>query len=397
MSETSYGLTELLEALFAPKRPGDELLPGVRWLASTTEAGPRLALDVDGSVLHVELAPIGEVERCAARSQHFAISYRTGTGSAGRPLTDAEGLALCEALVPLLRARESEVLAAMRSQAAQAREQQEGQARIRLVRGGALLAPAQWGARRYYTLSPYVGCLIGCRFCYAQRPIAMNRRITGSPEVRWGSYVDVREDAAEQLARELATLPPGPVKFSPIVSDPYQAIERKQGVTRACLEVFAREGRGFPPLILTRSTLITRDVDLLAAIPDAYAGVSLTTIDEAVLRHFEPRAASANERLQTLRTLRDAGVNTFAIVQPQWPGPLEPLADAIAENARSANLGVLESIEDAGPLLDAPGMATARDPAWQHERREALRAALVERGVEVWDGELPPALAATDD
>lgn len=397
MATDGTNLISLLEALLAPHRPGDELFPGVRWLSSSSEAGLRLALDVRGSVLHVELAPVDAVQRFAARSAHFAVSYRTGTGSAGRPLSDAEGMALCRALVPLLQRHEAEVLRTLRERAAAARSETEGQARIRHIEGGPLLSPAQWRAQRYYTLSHYVGCLIGCRFCYAQGPVGLVRHLEGSPEVRWGSYVDARRDAPTRLAEEFATLPPGPVKFSPIVSDPYQAIERKLELTRACLQAFVDHGAGFPPLLLTRSKLIARDVDLLAAIPDAYAGVSLTTVDDAVRQHFEPRAATVPERLQTLATLRAAGVHAFAIVQPQWPGPLDALADAIAANATSANLGVLESIEDAGPLLDAPGMVQARDRSWQAERKAALRQALLDRGVEVWDGELPPALCTSPD
>ena len=81
------------------------------------------------------------------------------------------------------------------------------------------------------------------------------------------------------------------------MSDPYQALERRERLTRRCLEVIRDAPAPFPVLVLTRSTLILDDLDLLASLPQAYAGVSLPTVDDEVRRHFEPRAASVPELL----------------------------------------------------------------------------------------------------
>ncbi|MGZ3419686.1 MAG: radical SAM protein, partial [Polyangiales bacterium] len=256
--------------------------------------------------------------------------------------------------------------------------------RIREVRGSRLLERAGTPDERYWTLSPYVGCLIGCRFCYAPSRLDPLRRLARLAEAPWGSWVDVRVDAAEVLARELGTLEPWPIKMCPIVSDPYHAIEKKFRVTRQCLEVL----RDAPPrdvLVLTRSATIVEDAALLASIPRAWAGVSLPTIDEDVRRHFEPRGASVNERLETLETLRKAGVRTFAIVQPMFPGSLEALADALAARVESVRIDVLYGTYAA----DFSPYPHVVDPAWQRAAADELATHLQRRGVLLWHGELP--------
>jgi DNA repair photolyase len=255
-----------------------------------------------------------------------------------------------------------------------------------------LLEPSGSASARFYTCSPYVGCLIGCRFCYAQSRLAPLRAATGLPPAPWGSWVDVRVNAAEVLADELARLPARPIKFCPIVSDPYHAIEASRGVTRACLAAIAAAAAAPPVLLLTRAALVTRDVDLLAALPWAGVGVSLPTVDDDVRAHFEPRAASIPARLAALATLRAAGVRTIAVVQPMLPGPLDALADALAAHVASVSLDVLRGEEQAGLLFDDARFAVARTDDWQRARAAALAAALAARGVPVWAGELPPDL-----
>jgi DNA repair photolyase len=141
--------------------------------------------------------------------------------------------------------------------------------------------------------------------------------------------------------------------------------------------------------------LVTRDADVLAAMKGAYAGVSIPTVDDAVGRHFEPRASLPSERLGALRQLRAAGVRTFAVVQPLLPGSARALADALAETVSSVSIGPLEGVEGAAELFADARYAMAADPAWQRRQTEALAEALAERGVAVWPGspgELPAEL-----
>jgi DNA repair photolyase len=377
-------LADRLLELLGPVSPGGELVPGVRVVRASTELGLRLTFEAKGQLAHVELTPIDEAKHFAARTERFAIAFLNG-------VEQALGKALCDVVAAAVRRNEAAVLDALVAEAASAPTQPDPKLKIRSVTVKRILERA---GPTHYTLSPYVGCLIGCRFCYAQSRVALVRRLERLPAVPWGSYVDVRVNAAEALRADLAALPPAAIKFCPIVSDPYQAVEQREGITRACLEVLAGAGPQWPALVLTRSTLIERDAELLASLPGAHAGMSIPTSDEDVARHFEPRAAAISERLRTLDRLKAAGVTTFAVVQPMLPGDVTALADALATRVSSVSLDVLHSLEGAQAEFGDPRFAHAREPQWQRERLERLADALTARGVAVWSGELPPALTA---
>ncbi len=376
----------LLE-LLAPLRPGDELVPGARLLGISTEIGFWLSLELAAGEVQIEVSPLGE-GRFAARTAQFAISYRDEGGR--NRIDSALGLALCRAVAERVGRNEARVAGAL----AQRTRDAVPAARIREVRVESLLETAGHGAERFFKLSPYAGCLIGCRYCYAQTPMSAVRRLEMLPEAPWGSYVDVRVNAAEVLRGELATLAPRPIKFCPILSDPYQAVEARFAVTRACLETIAAADRVWPTLLLTRSKLVTRDTALLASLPSAWVGASIPSIDDETRLHFEPRAASIPERLASLATLRAAGVRTFAVVQPLLPGSIDELADALAEVVSSVSIDVLRGEEAASGDFDDPRYAESRTDAWQQARAAELVAALTARGVAVWPGELPPELLA---
>lgn len=400
-------LREHLLALVAPHRIGDRIGPGVL-LGVSVELGLRLTFDAGGQDVHVEVALADESRRYAARTARLHLSYRVG--DPGAQVDPAVGLDLCRAVASIAAPHEARVLAAIAAEAAarngdasppgepagpsrRAEAAAPRAPRIREVVVDRLLEPAGSRALPYYTLSPYVGCLIGCRFCYAQERVAGVRRLEGLPDVPWGSYVDARVNAAEVLARELPALAPLPVKFCPIVSDPYQAAESRYGITRACLEAIAAAAAPPPTIVLTRARLIERDADVLAALPRAYAGASIPTDDDDVRRHFEPRASSIAERLAALRRLRAAGVRTFAVVQPLLPGSIAELAAALADATSSVSIDVLRGTFGGAADFDDPRYRSAADPAWQRGRAEELAGALSARGVAVWEGDLPPDLS----
>lgn len=373
-------LRRALLDLVAPTRVGEPLGEGLILRHASAELGLRLVVATEGREVVVEVDAIGEGRPHAARSRHFTFGYRLGDRAA--PTDGALGQRVCARVAEIAAENEDAVVAAIATTSTH-------DARVREVRGETLLEPAGQGDECFYTLSPYVGCLIGCTFCYAPSRLDPLRRLAGLAPVPWGSWVDVRVDAADVLRRELATLPPLPIKLCPIVSDPYHAIEARARATRGCLEVLRDHGGDRTVLVLTRSTAIVEDAALLAAIPGAWAGVSIPTIDDEVRRCFEPRAASIEERLQTLETLRAAGVRTFAIVQPMFPGSVEGLAEALAHRVESARLDVLYGTYGATRELAEPRFAHVADPRWQEEQRAAIAAALERRGVKVWPGELP--------
>jgi len=376
--------------LVAPLRPGDEL-SGWILVSTSTELGLRLSFAPAHApahpTLHVELAPADAPGRHAVATERLRLSYRSPTGSS---VSSAEGLRVCEAVARHVRANEGPVLDALVEHAA-AQQLDQGP-RIREVRVERLLEPAGSTAHPFDTLSPYVGCLVGCRFCYAQSRLDPLRRMLRLPPAPWGSYVDVRIDAPAVLARELVGRAPRPIKLCPVVADPYQAVERRYRLTRACLDVLLAADPIPPVLVLTRMAALAEDLPRLARLPRAFVGVSLPTVDDRARGHFEPRASSVAERLALLDAVREAGIHAIAVVQPLLPGPYPALLDALATRADSVSIDVLRGEEGAGPLFDDPRYAEARDPAWQLDRAQRLAADLRERGVAVWRGELPPAL-----
>jgi DNA repair photolyase len=376
--------------LIAPAGVGDEILPGARLVGASTELGLRLTFEVGDQDVHVEVEPLAEGRRWAVRSEHVQYAYRVGDRA--NPIDEGLGLRLCRAVAARAAPLERAVLAAIAEDARAARTLSDDRARVREVRVERLLEPAGTRRERYYTLSPYVGCTIGCRFCYAQSRLATARRLEMLPEAPWGSWVDVRVNAPEVLASELEQLEAHPIKLCPIVSDPYQALERRYRLTRRCLEVIGRARTARPVLVLTRSSSIIEDVALFASLPLAWAGASVPTVDEDVRRHFEPRAAPIAARLEALAALRAAGVRTFAIVQPVLPGPIEALADALRVCADSVRIDVLYGVEGADAEFSDPRFAFAARDEWQHSQAQRLAQALAARGVRVWPRELPEEL-----
>ncbi len=368
---------EILSGLLSPVRFGDEVTPGVRLLRVSTEVGLNLGLSVDGRPMHVAVAPIELAQRYAASSKHFAFSYRS------TEVSEARGLAICRDLAARAEKNEEAVL----SELSKVQATLEAP-RIRRVRVRTLLEPAGDEAEPYLTLSPYVGCLIGCRFCYAQSHLAGWRALVGLPVAPWGSYVEVRENAPEVLRAELRQVPVLPIKLCPIVSDPYQAVEKNEGLTRRLLEVLLDAPKR-DVLVLTRSALVRRDLDLIAAL-GGFLGMSISTIDDRVRAHFEPRAAPVQERLSVLREARERGIRTFAVVQPLLPGDVDELAEALGAAVDTARVDVLHGVEGAGADFEHPSYAHARDDGWQTERAERLRRGLEKRGVPLWTSELPP-------
>lgn len=378
-------LRHALLDLVAPLEIGGQLGSGARLVGASTDLGPRLSFEHQGRAVHVEVTPAVEGARFAARTAKLFVSYRSPVLA---PVPAELGLALCREVADTIAPNETRVLAELALDAERAASLEGG--RIREVPTERVLEPGLDEGRPFYTVNPYVGCLVGCRFCYAQSRTSVVRRLEGLPDVPWGSYTEVRTNAPEVLARELEGMAPAPLKFCPIVSDAYQPLERRYRVTRRCLEAVARSGRPFTPLILTRTSVILDDLALLASIPGAGAGASLPTVDDEVRRHFEPRAIPIEERLTTMRALRAAGVRVFAVVQPILPGSIDALADTLAGLVESVSIEVLRSIEGAGADFDDPRYRAARDPGWQAERRAELIEALGERNVPVWVGDLPP-------
>ncbi|WP_336485614.1 PA0069 family radical SAM protein [Methylobacterium nigriterrae] len=187
-------------------------------------------------------------------------------------------------------------------------------------------------------INPYRGCEHGCIYCFA-RP---NHAYLGlSPGLDFETRLFTKPDAARLLTRELSA--PG---YAPrtialgTATDPYQPIEREHRLTRSLLEVLARFRH--PVGIVTKSNLVTRDLDILAAMAAdglVKVAVSVTTLDPVLARRMEPRAPHPRKRLEAIRALSAAGIPVMVIVAPVIPALNDHEIEAILAEARACGAG----------------------------------------------------------
>lgn len=187
--------------------------------------------------------------------------------------------------------------------------------------------PFSWG------MNVYRGCEHGCAYCYA-RPY--HEYLGWSSGLDFESKILVKLRAPALLRRELSkpNWEPASISMSG-VTDCYQPAERQFKLTRQCLEVFAELRH--PVGIVTKSHLVTRDLDLLVELARwscASVYVSVTTLDAKLAGQLEPRAARPEHRLRAIRQLADAGVPVGAMVAPIVPGltdhEMPAILDAVA-------------------------------------------------------------------
>jgi DNA repair photolyase len=165
-----------------------------------------------------------------------------------------------------------------------------------------------------YVINPYLGCGHGCRYCYAVFMRRYARQHAGAP---WGSFVEAKVNLPRVLRAELARRKqPGQV-FLASVCDPYQPVELRYRLTRSALELLAEFGWGVS--ILTRSPLVTRDLDLLSARPGVRVGLSIPTDDDRVRRVLEPNSPPIPARIATLQKLCQAGLSPWVFIAPMLP------------------------------------------------------------------------------
>ncbi|UCE44241.1 MAG: radical SAM protein [Candidatus Bathyarchaeota archaeon] len=166
-----------------------------------------------------------------------------------------------------------------------------------------------------YTINPYIGCEHNCTYCYAR----FMRRFTGHKEA-WGSFVDVKINAASLLQHEIQRKRIGRVWMSG-VCDPYQPLEKKYEMTKKCLKILSNHN--WPVTIQTKSPLVLRDIGLLRGMEEVEAGFTITTTDDRIRRIFEPNCPPIHERIEALRKLHSAGIKTYAMIAPLLPNAEE--------------------------------------------------------------------------
>lgn len=186
-----------------------------------------------------------------------------------------------------------------------------------------------------YSINPYRGCEHGCIYCYA-RPT--HSYLNLSPGLDFETKIIAKLNAAACLERELSkpTHVPSPINIGS-ATDAYQPIERELKITRSILEVLNRCAH--PYTIITKSGGVERDLDLIAQAAQreqAAVFISLTTLNPALARVLEPRAAAPARRLQSVGRLAQAGIPVGVNVAPIIPFLNEPEIERLVEAAASA-------------------------------------------------------------
>ncbi len=232
------------------------------------------------------------------------------------------------------------------------------------------------------SLNPYRGCEHGCSYCYA-RPT--HEYLGLSAGLDFETRILVKQHAPELLRRELGarSWTPRVIAFSG-VTDPYQPIERRLGLTRDCLKVLAEHRN--PVSVITKNHLVTRDADLLvelARFDAATVTLSVTTLDRELARRMEPRTSTPVRRLEAIAELTRAGVPCGVMIGPVIPGLTDseiPAILAAAAEAGASHAGYL--------LLRLPGKVAGLFTDWLQHHYPDRRDRVVHRIRELRDGRL---------
>ena len=235
---------------------------------------------------------------------------------------------------------------------------------IRTIQAKSILTPQKRGfltsGERPYThsLSWTTGCGYGKLYCgaYCYAQMLPNWHFGRRDGEAWGDALIIKENAPELLDAHLARARNRPemrIFMSP-VTDPYQPIERKLRLTRRCLEVFARYDDLDLLLIQTRGPAVVEDLDLIAAIPYAWLGMTIETD-----RHdapYGPTRSQVERRLNAVKLAVARGLRTQIAVSPCLP-----YSDAFAE--RLLETGAQRIVIDTFAIGDGSrGRRTAKSP-----------------------------------
>ena len=367
------GLEAVARALFAPLLLGQA--PGWKVVSWDAEQGLAITLQrgdrASGAIL-VELEDRNDGRDCFARTARFNVCARR-LFDANTPIT-VEERAFLDRFVQVVRAAEGRLPLAPPTPAPTGPERTV----IREILVERALIPE--GAGSYY-FNPYAGCMIGCPFCYVAERADLSRRLEGLPSAAWGRWLDVKVNAAEVMRREVETLPPGLVRMSPILTDPYQPVEKRYRITRQCLEVLL--GAGFTPVILTRAARVTDDLDLLARFPRAAVGFSIPTDDDAVRRAFEPGADPVEARFEALAACHAAGLYTFGVIQPMLPMNAVRLVEKMAPLVRAVRIDRMHFVEKSEPIYRAAAADYALGDEFFAATERTLTEGFTARGVAI--------------
>ncbi|MCW4013781.1 MAG: radical SAM protein, partial [Candidatus Bathyarchaeota archaeon] len=209
-----------------------------------------------------------------------------------------------------------------------------------------------------------------------------------------GTFVDVKKNALDCMKREAPKKKRGVILFSS-VTDAYQPIEKKTELTRELLKVLAEHDLAVE--ILTKSSLVQRDIDVLGGFTQSEVGLTITCYDDKVRQAFEPNTSPIQERVDTLELFSDTGIPTYAFLGPLLPflseNQLEELLNMLADKVGrvivdrlNIKAGNWRSIEDTilklrPEILPEFKEASKEDSPYYDELKNRVRRMLDERSI----------------
>ena len=203
------------------------------------------------------------------------------------------------------------------------------------------------------SINPYRGCEHGCVYCFARPTHAY---LDLSPGLDFETQLVAKPDAPTLLRKELAKRG---YRCQPIAlgsnTDPYQPIEREHRITRQILEVLQEHRH--PVAIVTKSSMVERDIDILAQMAHANLAqvmISICTLDKSLARVMEPRASAPQRRLQTIARLREAGIPVGVLVAPIIPVLNDPEIETILQQCAQQGVSAAGYVMLRLPLEVAP-------------------------------------------
>ncbi|MDP2158320.1 MAG: radical SAM protein [Nitrospirota bacterium] len=224
-----------------------------------------------------------------------------------------------------------------------------------------------------YCINVYVGCSHACIYCYA----TFMKKYSGHAEA-WGTFVDVKINAAELLKKQLQKTKRGHVMVSS-VTDAYQPLEIKYRLTRQCLEILLEHK--FPVNILTKSPLVLRDLDIIKRFDEIEVGITVSTDNEKMRKIFEPGAPPIEARINTLRKLKENGVKTYVFIGPMLPMNPEALSDKIGKHADSILISRMNYVAKTAHLFKKLGKTEWLEKDFGEDIKTRLRRRLGDKKV----------------
>ncbi|HEX9973755.1 MAG TPA: radical SAM protein [bacterium] len=238
-----------------------------------------------------------------------------------------------------------------------------------------------------FALNPYLGCAHGCRYCYAD----FMKRFSNHHEP-WGSFVDVKINIAQLLDKELKRrkyrsmnlsmipdLEPGAWRVGhsveklvslSTVTDPYQPLEKKYQLTRRCLEILLHYQ--MPVSILTKSSLVLRDIDLIKQFKNIDVGITITTDRDEIRKIFEPGAPPIQSRIDTLKELHQQGIKTWVFVGPILPMDAHQLAQQVKDYIHHYYIDCMNYIPKSRSIYNQHQLQNALRPEYFEQCKAVL-------------------------